>query len=923
MAQDFVTRLTNDATQFNQSFDEATGKVEKFTDTTKKADESIKDLGSEGVRSTRDLLKEISKLSGAERSVSNYRRQLSQMTRDIQDLTINYNKLSEADKNSEIGRATLARIQELTSKAGQYRDAVLDAQAAVNAMASDTANWDAAKQGIDMLSGALQGIVSAGVLGKESTEDLVRVIANLRAVEAATNAVIKIGNALQKQSALMMGISRVQAAALARAKDLEAAATGRATIAQKAFNIIAKANPYVLLAAAVLAVGTALFAFTKKSKEAAEAEKKQKEETEKLNEELDNYAKTVGGAAGKAGYEFDKLKRSYEKLSSSDKTKWIKDNQKAFNDLGISIKNINDADNVFISNANAFQNAVMQRARAAAMFTLIEQNWTKYGEEIDKLSKQEKPYKAGQIFSNDRLSNITGRRPMELGTGGRQMGQDYTSLSQEGADILNEEWLEKRRQEAYAKLLESNKIFQQEMDDANAKFDEILKQYGIKPSGGNDTKTTIEYEIQVGSLTEAQNKVNELQKQLNSLAPNDPNFDTVKKDLEDWTKKANNLKKNYTIDKQISETDDKLSKLVHGSLEEANYFVSAFSKELSELDPATDEFKEVLDLLNAWKKRQAEINSLINGTKEEVKTIVDEYNELKKQADDIQMQMEIGAIDPVEAQRAINELNNKLKDKGLTVNFDLEFNLNENKLGDKIDNIKDLFDDLSDVFYSPINAIDNIVSSFEHLNDTLEDPDASGWEKFFAVFQVGETILSTVSTVLGVVRTVTDLLTQSKNKNAQASIQEAAAEQAGIAVKGESTVAAFTEAGAEGAAAGAKGAKSVSGIPYIGPILAVAAIASIMAAIVGMISMAKGFSTGGVVGGHSYTGDKIFTRLNSGELILNAKQQDTLWKDLNRENTINANYTNSINIPDKITLIAHGGDLVGVIDNTRRKISKI
>jgi hypothetical protein len=567
----------------------------------------------------------------------------------------------------------------------------------------------------------------------------------------------------------------------------------------------------------------------------------------------------------------------------------------------------------------------MQRARAAAMFTLIEQNWTKYGEEIDKLSKQEKPYKAGQIFSNDRLSNITGRRPMELGTGGRQMGQDYTSLSQEGADILNEEWLEKRRQEAYAKLLESNKIFQQEMDDANAKFDEILKQYGIKPSGGGNGEETkpIVYEIQVGSLSEAQNKVNELQKQLNSLAPNDPNFDTVKKDLEDWTKKANDLKKNYTIDKQISETDDKLSKLVHGSLEEANYFVSAFSKELSELDPATDEFKEVLDLLNAWKKRQAEINSLINGTKEEVKTIVDEYNELKKQADDIQMQMEIGAIDPVEAQRAINELNNKLKDKGLTVNFDLEFNLDENKLGEKIDNIKDVFDDLSDVVSSPINAIDNIVNSFEHLNDTLEDPDASGWEKFFAVFQVGETILSTVSTVLGVVRTVTDLLTQSKNKNAQASIQEAAAEQAGIAVKGESTVAAFTEAGAEGAVAGSKGASSVANIPYVGPILAVAAIASIMAAIVGMISMAKGFSTGGVVGGHSYTGDKIFTRLNSGELILNAKQQDTLWKDLNRENTINANYTNSINIPDKITLVARGGDLVGVIDNTRRKISKI
>ena len=55
-------------------------------------------------KSTKDLISELSKITGAERNLSNYRRQLMQMTKDIQDLTINYRNLSDADKNSDIGK---------------------------------------------------------------------------------------------------------------------------------------------------------------------------------------------------------------------------------------------------------------------------------------------------------------------------------------------------------------------------------------------------------------------------------------------------------------------------------------------------------------------------------------------------------------------------------------------------------------------------------------------------------------------------------------------------------------------------------------------------------------------------------------------------------------------------------------------------
>jgi len=44
-------------------------------------------------------------------------------------------------------------------------------------------------------------------------------------------------------------------------------------VAQATFNLVAKANPYVLLATAVIGVATALYAFTQKTNEATKAQK--------------------------------------------------------------------------------------------------------------------------------------------------------------------------------------------------------------------------------------------------------------------------------------------------------------------------------------------------------------------------------------------------------------------------------------------------------------------------------------------------------------------------------------------------------------------------------------------------------------------------------------------------------------------------
>lgn len=68
------------------------------------------------------------------------------------------------------------------------------------------------------------------------------------------------------------------------------------------------------------------------------------------------------------------------------------------------------------------------------------------------------------------------------------------------------------------------------------------------------------------------------------------------------------------------------------------------------------------------------------------------------------------------------------------------------------------------------------------------------------------------------------------------------------------------------------------------PLAAIAAGAALILAgtlVKSQVNDAGGFANGGMVGGTSYTGDKLFARVNSGEMILNQKQQSNLSRMIN------------------------------------------
>ena len=121
------------------------------------------------------------------------------------------------------------------------------------------------------------------------------------------------------------------------------------------------------------------------------------------------------------------------------------------------------------------------------------------------------------------------------------------------------------------------------------------------------------------------------------------------------------------------------------------------------------------------------------------------------------------------------------------------------------------------------------------------------------------------------------------------SIIKLVAAQAQQVVQGISTIAsmkaqeqaAYAEMTAKLGAAAAETMKAHAWIPFAGVAMGIGFVASMVAA---LMSLPK-FAGGGLVGGTSYSGDTQLASVNSGELILNKAQQNSLANELQSGNT--------------------------------------
>lgn len=437
---DYVSRLKADTSQHDKAMEDSAKKVSDYKKQTDQASASVQNLTQKTSKSTSELMKEMASMENLGRSTSNYKKQLTSLQRQIADLTVNYRQMNDAEKQSSLGKEVAAKIDELKQKAAEYKDTIADVNAEIQHMASDTAGWDAIKQGINLVSSSMQTFISVSGLSADKAEKLLQVMNKVKLAEQAANTAINIGNALQRQSALMQGIKALQTRAATAATRAQTAATGKATIAQRLFNTVAKANPYVLLATAIIGIGTALVAFSKKTKEATTS-------LNDLKKSMDNLDEETGNSIAK----FKILQGQYIALKTdAERNEWLKNNKEKFKEWGIEINNVNDANEKLVKNGDKVVEMIMLEAQAAALAGKYQEEYAKFinkqlekqagiisrgGNSMDSLtgSPQEIWRKAGLTVENGGLRKIEKTIQDE---NGKDMIVPWFEVTPEGEDMI-------------------------------------------------------------------------------------------------------------------------------------------------------------------------------------------------------------------------------------------------------------------------------------------------------------------------------------------------------------------------------------------------------------------------------------------------------------------------------------------------------
>lgn len=239
-----------------------------------------------------------------------------------------------------------------------------------------------------------------------------------------------------------------------------------------------------------------------------------------------------------------------------------------------------------------------------------------------------------------------------------------------------------------------------------------------------------------------------------------------------------------------------------------------------------------------------------------------DYQGASQQMSTIQADFDNGLISKDEALRQVDELNTSIKAKlGEGVKpFKLEVDT-----GQAQKQIKDFKSTAQNAWSSLSGGVDAVMN----LTDTLKG-NGSAWEKMSAVINTTFSVMNAVSGVMEFINMLT-------GSHTAATATDTATTEAHTAVTATDTAVTNTDTTAKAGNALAGAAKGGASLPFPANIAAIAAGVAAVVAVIAMIG-SLAFEHGGIVPGTSLTGDRVTARVNSGEMIINRRQQLNLWR---------------------------------------------
>jgi len=231
-------------------------------------------------------------------------------------------------------------------------------------------------------------------------------------------------------------------------------------------NMATKANPVGLILGIVAAAATAFALFSKNTDEAADALKREREEAEE-------FERRVGAAASSMMTKYKGLQKEYKSLKTAhEKQKWIKENDSAFKELGISVTSVNTAENIFIRNTELMMSAFKKRAEVAAWQGKLEEA---YAQRVER-----------QLQLEAKQQAITAGSEVHSGSHTTEGGYEYVD-QRSGKWVYTEKGAERARKavietDGVLKKIDANiDLYASKIEGVTADYQNLYKQAGVTP----------------------------------------------------------------------------------------------------------------------------------------------------------------------------------------------------------------------------------------------------------------------------------------------------------------------------------------------------------------------------------------------------------------------------------------------------------
>ena len=170
-------------------------------------------------------------------STINFRKEFIKAKREVQNLAAGYNQLDKEAKKSAFGREMARQLQEAKDKAAEFVDLQGDLNTELKNLASDTRTLDLLSEGFGVIGDSVSTAMGVIAQFTGNEEDAQKAVVMFTTVTSALSAVTRIQNALQMQSNTMLAVTRIQNLAATAATNLKTAAEGKSIVTTKAATV--------------------------------------------------------------------------------------------------------------------------------------------------------------------------------------------------------------------------------------------------------------------------------------------------------------------------------------------------------------------------------------------------------------------------------------------------------------------------------------------------------------------------------------------------------------------------------------------------------------------------------------------------------------------------------------------------------------